>query len=150
MADGWASSCDFRIEGLEELERDLTKVVKRCPAQARETLKDLGNDFKKSAKKRAKADLKSHKRKEGQEKKAISKKWGSKVVDESVGMTALVYNSARHFHLVELGHQLIKNGQVVGFVEGKHIMKKTREQYENIVPERFEEMIDDILKGCNL
>ena len=29
-------------------------------------------------------------------------------------------------------------------------MEKTRQDYENIVPERFEEMVDDILKGCDL
>ena len=100
MAEGWASSCDFKLEGLEELEKDLMKAVKRCPQQARETLGDLGKEFKKSAKSKANAELKPHERAGEQKKKSISKKWGSKVVDNDIGMTALVYNSARHFHLV--------------------------------------------------
>ena len=29
-------------------------------------------------------------------------------------------------------------------------MEKTREEYREIVPERFEEMVDDILKGSGL
>jgi len=150
MAYGWASKCDFRIEGLEELERDLTKAIKRCPEQARETLSDLSKEFKKSAKKKANSELKSHERASNQKNKAIKRKWGSKVIDEGVGMTALIYNSARHFHLVENGHNLVRGGRVVGFVAGKHIMEKTRQDYSNVVPETFEKMVDNILKGCDL
>lgn len=150
MAYGWASECDFKLEGLEELERDLTKVIKRCPEQARETLSDLGKEFKKSAKNKANSELKAHERAADQKNKAIKRKWGSKVVDESVGMTALIYNSARHFHLIENGHNLVRGGKVVGFVAGKHIMERTRQEYANIVPERFEKMKDDILKRNNL
>ena len=67
-----------------------------------------------------------------------------------MGATALVYNSARHYHLIENGHNLVKGGQIIGFVPGKHIMEKTRNEYENIVPQRFEQMVDDILKGSDL
>lgn len=66
------------------------------------------------------------------------------------GITALVWNSARHFHLIENGHNLVRGGRIVGFVPGKHIMEKTRNEYENIVPQRFEEMIDEILKEGDL
>lgn len=78
------------------------------------------------------------------------RKWGTKVIEENVGATALVWNSARHFHLIENGHNLVRGGRIVGFVPGKHIMEKTRNEYENIVPQRFEEMIDEILKEGDL
>ena len=65
-------------------------------------------------------------------------------------MTALIWNSARHFHLIENGHNLVKNGQIIGFVPGKHIMEKTRNDYKDIVPEKFEEMLDDILRESDL
>ena len=58
--------------------------------------------------------------------------------------------SARHFHLIENGHNLVRGGRIVGFVPGKHIMEKTRNEYENIVPQRFEEMVDEILKEGDL
>ena len=145
MANDW----DFEMTGLNELEKDLTKAIKKCPEQAKETLDTLGKDFKKSAKARANRELKPHKRSEGKN-KAIKRKWGSKVVDENIGMTALIYNSARHFHLVENGHNIVRGGRVIGFVSGKHIMKKTRQEYSDIVPERFEKMVDNVLKGCDL
>lgn len=140
----------FEMDGLEELEKDLKTAVKKCPEEAKETLKKLGKDFRKSATKRANLVLKPSNRTEEEKKKAIRRKWDDKVLDEDIGMTSLIWNEARHFHLVEDGHNLVKNGKVIGFVPGKHIMKKTREEYKEIVPERFKKMVDDILRGSNL
>lgn len=140
----------FEIEGLEELQKDLEKAINKCPVQAAETLKGMAKDFKASAKKKANSELKTREREGDQKKKSIKRKWGSKVINENVGMTALVWNSARHFHLVENGHNIVRGGRIVGFVPGKHIMEKTRNDYKEKIPERFEEMIDDILKGSDL
>lgn len=86
----------------------------------------------------------------GRKKKAIGRKWGHKKVGDSVGMAVMVWNSARHFHLIEDGHNLVKNGKTIGFVPGKHIMEHTRNEYKDIVPQKFEEMVDDILKESDL
>lgn len=140
-------SFEFKMEGLDELEADLRKAVRKCPAYAEQTLKDTANDFKKSAKKRAKKEIKPHENPKPKTK--IEKKWGTALVGDNVGMTALVYNSARHFHLVDRGHNLVKNGKTIGFVPGKHIMEKTEREFKDKVPERFEKMIDEILKEEN-
>lgn len=145
-----ADTFEFSCEGLEELERDLEKVIKKCPAQAEATLKRLGRKFKKAAKERAEAELQSHERGEKEKKKAIREKWGLKVVDEDVGMVVLIWNSARHFHLIENGHQIVKDGKVVGFVRGYHIMEKTRADFQEIVPKQFQKMVKKILKENNL
>ena len=141
---------NFEIDGLEELEEDLKRAIQKAPAQAEETLSKLAKDFKKTAKKKAEAELKPHERKGDQQKKAIKRKWGHKLVDDNVGATALVWNSARHFHLIENGHNLVKGGRIIGFVAGKHIIERTKNEYEDIVPQRFQQMIDDILKECDL
>ena len=140
-----AGNFEFHLDGLEELEHDLEKAIRKAPAQAGETLSELAKEFKNSAKKKANAELKPHERDGEQKKKAIRRKWGHKLVDDNLGTTALVWNSARHFHLVENGHNIVRGGRVIGFVPGKHIMEKTQKDYENIVPERFEKMVDDIL-----
>ena len=145
-----ANSFEFSFEGLEEFQHDLEKAIRKAPAQAEETLVELAKEFKKSAKKRAKSETK-HTKREGDDKKwAIERKWGHKLVDDGLGAVVLVWNSAPHFHLVENGHQLVRGGQVIGFVPGKHIMEKTRNDYKDIVPERFEKMVDDILKESDL
>ncbi len=140
---------EFEIDGLEELERDLTKAVKKCPVQAEKTLLKLAKKFKKSAKELAETELQPHAREDGRQ-NAISEKWGHKKVGDNLGLAVLVYNSARHFHLIEDGHNLVKNGQTIGFVPGKHIMEKTRNEYKDIVPKEFEKMADDILKEGGL
>lgn len=145
-----ADSFEFSFEGLEEFQHDLEKAIRKAPAQAEETLIELAKEFKASAKKKANAELKPHDREGEQKKKAIKRKWGHKLVDDNLGATALVWNSARHFHLVENGHNLVRGGHIVGFVAGKHIMEKTRNDYKDIVPERFEKMVDDILKESDL
>lgn len=145
-----AAGFEFGIDGLEELQRDLEKAIRKCPVQTEETLKGLAKDFKASAKKKANAELKTHEREGSQKKKSIKRKWGTKILNENIGMTALVWNSARHFHLIENGHNVVRGGRVVGFVPGKHIMEKTRNDFQDTVPERFREMVDEILKESDL
>ena len=111
-----AAGMNFEISGLEELERDLTAAVRAAPEKAKETLRDISKDFKKSAKKRANSELKPHERAGSEKNKAIKRKFGSKVIEEGIGATALVWNSARHFHLIENGHNLVIGCRVVGFV----------------------------------
>ena len=140
----------FEISGREELERDLMRAIRKAPVQAEETLLDIAKDFKKSAKKRAGAELGKHERKKEKEKYAIKRKWGHKLVDRNIGATAVVWNSAPHFHLIEDGHNLVRAGRIVGFVPGRHIMEKTRNEYQEVVPERFRQMVDSILKEGGL
>lgn len=145
-----ASGIEFNFEGLEGLERDLMKAVEKAPEEAKETLKELGKEFKAYAKKKVNAAIKHVKRDAGGEKYAISKKWGSRLVGDRLGAAVMVWNSAPHFHLVEDGHVLVRGGRAAGFVEGKHLMEKAREDYRDVVPERFEKMIDNIFKEYGL
>ena len=145
-----AAGFEFEVEGLEELEKDLTEAIRKCPVQAEKTLLKLAKKFKKSAKQRAETELQPHEREGEQQGKAIRDKWGHKKVGDNLGMAVLVYNSARHFHLIEDGHNLVKNGKTIGFVPGKHIMEKTRNEYKDIVTKEFQKMTDDILKEGGL
>jgi len=141
---------EFEMQGLEGLEESLKKAIDKCPAEAEKTLKKVANRFKKSAKELAENELGHSEKKNRDESKALNAKWGTRLIGEKQGATALVFNSARHFHLIEDGHNLVKKGRTIGFVPGKHIMERTRNEYRNIVPEEFRKMADRILQESGL
>lgn len=136
----------FDIEGLEELERDLRNVIKEHPVEMKEELRGIAKDFKKTCMEKT-PDGKYHK---GDAKTKLLKKYGIRMVDEGMTQAALVFNSARHFHLVENGHELIIHGKRGKFVSGKHMMEETRDEYKDVVPERFEKITEKILERNNL
>lgn len=137
---------DFTMEGLDDLEKDLTEAIGEYPVTMKEGLKGIAKDFRKSVKERT-PDGSNHK---GDASTKLRRKFGIKMMDDGMASLALVYNSARHFHLVENGHDLVRGGQTVGYVPGKHMMEKTRKEYEDIVPERFRELCDETLRRHDL
>lgn len=137
---------DFNMEGMEELEKDLTEAVHKYPETMTLGLKKIAKDFKKSVKART-PDGSNHK---GDSSTKLINKFGTKTIKDGVTTAVLVYNSARHFHLVENGHNLVRDGEVVGFVPGQHMMEQTGKEYESIVPRRLEELCDKELRGHNL
>lgn len=136
---------EFEIDGLDELETDLKFATNEYPKEMRSGVRKIANDFKKSCKART-PDGKGDK----DASKKLRNKFGVKTKIEGDTTLALVYNSARHFHLVENGHNLVRGGQVVGWVPGKHMMEQTRNEYQDIIPERFEKIRDDIFRRHDL
>lgn len=146
MAGDKMAGFDFTMEGMEELERDLTEAMREYPATMREGLGELAKDFRKSVRARTPDGI-NHK---GDSSTKLRRKFGIKMMEDGMTSLALVYNSARHFHLVEDGHDLVRGGQTAGFVPGKHMMEQTRNEYEDIAPERFEKLCDDVLRRHEL
>ncbi len=146
MGGDITANFNFLMEGIDDLEKDLRDAIGEYPVTMKEGLKNIAKDFRKSVRART-PDGTSHK---GDASTKLRRKFGIKMVDDGVASAALVYNSARHFHLVENGHNLVRGGQTVGFVPGKHMMERTQNEYENIVPERFEELCDETLRRHDL
>lgn len=137
---------DFQMEGIEELENDIRKAIEECPRELKKGLNDIANEFRKAARKRT-PDYKHHK---GNPKLKLKRCYGKWAFVEEDKTGVLVYNSAPHFHLVERGHNLVRGDKIIGFVPGQHMMEKTKDEYEEIVPERFEKILDNILKERDL
>lgn len=58
-----------------------------------------------------------------------------------------VYGSSPHAHLIEYGHrQVTKDGKEVGFVEGKNVFEKAKNEFENEFNSDCQVFADDILK----
>lgn len=130
---------NLKITGLDEVENGISSLVKAVPVAANQGLMGIAREFRKSARARTPDSGKSHKAK-------LKKKYGIKTVDKSkTNVTVMVYNSAPHFHLVERGHELVIAGKNCGFVAGQHMFEKTVNEYERIMPNELEGIIDKAL-----
>jgi hypothetical protein len=133
------------MDGLEDLESDLKFAMQEYPTEMRKGLRKVANEFKKSCKERTPDGNTSKKPAE-----KLRRKFGVKTKKDGDQYIALVYNSAYHFHLVEYGHNLVRDGKVIGFVPGKHMMEQTRNEYRDVIPGRFEKICDEVLNNHNL
>ena len=167
----------FQINGIEELQDDIKKLLRQYPSETEQELEKLATDFQKDVNKKF-----PHGGKSGQT--PVAKKWKRyKLKDGLNGLTVGVslQNTAPHFHLVENGHkqivnkeryaalmsgQLIFSGQKnqnrrrsakskdmvqIGFVQGKHHCEKTRNEWNNgEFAARVEKHVDKLLKKHNL
>ena len=137
---------EFTIEGADELEKDMREALKKYPETMKTGLRDIAKDFRKSV--RAKTpDGNNHK---GDASTKLRRKFGIRMLEDGAATVALVYNSGRHFHLVENGHNLVRGGKVIGFVPGKHMMEKTQNEYESIYPDRLKKLTDEVLRRHDL
>ncbi|CAI3699786.1 conserved hypothetical protein [Clostridium neonatale] len=57
-----------------------------------------------------------------------------------------VYGGSPHAHLIEYGHRQIVDGKEVGFVEGKHVFEKAKNEFESEFNSDCEDFAEDILK----
>lgn len=135
---------ELDLSGLKELEEDISKVIKMYPDKADARLEKIGRNFKKSVKKITPDSGIAHKyklKKGYQSSKA--KGFGEETRVE-------ITTKSPHFHLVENGHELVKRNKKIGWVEGVHMMEKTRKEYEQVIPTEAGEMIDELLKDNKL
>ena len=56
---------------------------------------------------------------------------------------------APHTHLVENGHKLIRNGQVVGWVPGKHMYRNALNELADELERDAEKMLDELVGDFN-
>ncbi len=144
---------DFTIAGFDELQDDLLRAVKLYPDKAMETLEHEGREFKKRVREITRSVTKEY---TGNITKGfrISKAKG-------FGTEMYVEFSAEgkknpHFHLVENGHDAYAGGRKgykgkkVGFVPGKHMVKKATLEYREKLPEALEKMRDEILREVGM
>lgn len=132
---------NFKVDGIDELETDFKFMVNEYPKETRREVRKLAREFKISCIEKTPNGEDDNKA----DKKLINR-YGITVKIEGDNMVTFIHNAAPHFHLIELGHKLVKKSKVIGWVPGKFMMKKTRDEYDNKVPERLMLIRDKILK----
>ena len=75
----------------------------------------------------------------------------SAIVEENVSQAMEVARAVREsISLVENGHNLVRGGKTIGWVPGKHMMEQTRNEYQDVIPEKFEKLCDETLRRHDL
>ena len=135
-----ADDFEVKFEGLEDLQVRLEEVRARYPFKEEEILLKLGAVLKASAKDKTPT---------GKHKKHLKNQYKlSKVNYDKDGSNITMTNPSPLFHLIESGHRMVgKNGHVLGFVPGKHMVETALIELEQTLPGVVGAWLDDILGG---
>ena len=148
-------SSEVILTGLDELHEDLRKAMKRYPDKSIEVMEQTGKKFKSRVQQITREATYTH---TGNLIKGYKldpvRGYGSSVSVDFSG-------TAPHFHLIENGHNIVKQksrkgkvleggGQVIGFVPGRLIVHQAREEYKQQLPKIMEELLTELLKESDL
>lgn len=164
---------EITITGLEELNEDLKKLMNRYPDKAGDLLRKNAREFRKEYVHNVRAGAKKTTGK-GKALELLKNTKVYPVQGYGAGQYVEVGATSPHFHLFERGHQLYnafmkevvesgnyhpdknkkkgKNKTKIpnGRVEGRFIMQKSIDSYENKLPEVAKKLYDELLEEANL
>lgn len=73
--------------------------------------------------------------------------WKHHVVKRGDSFIILIYNQLEYASFVENGHRIVIGGQTVGWVEGKFMLKLTKDEMERIAPNMWKKEIEKEMGG---
>lgn len=136
----------LKVEGLEELRKNLENLVKKYPDRAGDLLHAEAIGLRKNVVNGMRQETNIS----AENKKSLGKIRNYKVSQvQGLGAYQYVELSAKspHFHLVEHGHVLkTHKKKTIGFVPGKHVMENEIKKYQEQVPAMTEAMIETLLR----
>lgn len=122
------AEANLEFKGLTEFQKDLLAVAQvKLPKESFKAMRRIGNRATTHVRRKSRALVK---KKTGNYHKAFKrgKVWkakGDKII-------VRVLNTSPHGHLIEYGHrQVTKDGQEVGFTQGKHVMEYGIKDFDN-------------------
>jgi hypothetical protein len=142
---------DFNIDGLVDLQQDLTKAIRLYPDMAEQRLRRITINFRKDVIEEEKKVIKND---DVRTKNKLTTTQGftiGKTRGYNENMEVDFSAKSKIFHLVENGHQITKGGQSKGWVKGNYVVKKMRIKYaEYVMPFEMDKLLTDITKACKL
>lgn len=135
----------MKIDGMEELQDTFENLVKKYPDKAGEMLRKDARQLRKEIVKEVKKAVKT----DDSSKRSLGKLSSYEIsAVKGLGTQQYVEVSAKspHFHLVEHGHNLVKDGVNIGFVPGRHMMDNAVKSHEENMADTVLVMLDDLLK----
>jgi len=141
MADDFS----LTFEGIEDLQTRFEEVRATYPYKEEEILLKLGRTLRSSSKDKTST---------GKNNKHIRNQYKlSKVNYDKDGSNITMTNTSPLFHLLEKGHKIVrggrlkKNGVVIGFVPGKHMVETAMIELEHVLPLMVGNWLDEVLGG---
>lgn len=130
------------IKGLDEFEKEIAQITKRYPDAVEKHVSSLARKLKKFVKEetpQGKEDKKANKKLINNYKVDPVKKSGKDYYAE-------FYSKSPHFHLVDRGHWLVKNGKRIRYVHGKNMLKKGVKKLDDMVVKDTERWIKKVTR----
>lgn len=140
----------FEFAELSDFTKDVIRIAEtEFPKELKSFLKGEANKQKKIMVKKAKSEVGTSKgsKKDWIPDKSYHRKIKSGKVYKYDGNDCVrAFNSSPHGHLIENGHRMVtKDGREVGFVQGKHIVKKSSEDFKDEFAKDVEDFAENIL-----
>lgn len=135
----------FRLDGLDDLAKDLTKASTLYPDETERAIKRMATRFCKDAKDNAPEAY-----------DFLAQKWWKKHFSHTANNSAMevnIVNASNVHHLVENGHEKwFMGNHIGGWVAGKHYTERTRQQWESSgkVAEELNKVCNSVFKKVNL
>lgn len=126
---------------LYDLDKEFDKILKQFPQARKELVNNAGEKMYKKVVANINAEVDQD---TGNLLEGVTKVNGS-----GGGYSAVKPNFkvAPHTHLIENGHKLVRNGQFVGWVQGKHMYRNALNELANELEQDAESMINKLVEG---
>jgi len=129
------------MDDFEKLDKMLDGIIKKIPDKKQELLESVGNLLSSQVKQNINSRVNDeHSRLTDDVKIMFGSKSGYVQVRPE-------YKRTHSNHLIENGHRIVKNGFVLGFVNGKHMYRDSAVQCEGEILKMAEKMVDEVIKN---
>lgn len=128
------------MNGFEELDKALGSLIKNFPKARRDLVEEVGDTLEQNVIRNIESSVNED---TGDLKRGVKKAVGS-----GGGYVAVKpdYSIAPHTHLIESGHKLIRGGNIIGWVPGRHMYRNAINSTANELENKADEMLDKLLK----
>ena len=155
---------DFEEQGLKELQDAIKQIADEFPFEMETALEQMVKKFKKAVIEKTPVGGEASKAREklkngkalSKKQRAVHRRASRHALDKSYKTEIEGYGESKqmnfwseapHFHLVERGHKKVnKKHHVTGFTPGVHMVERTCQEFEEILPGEAEKIIEKVTK----
>lgn len=138
----------MNLYGIKEFDERLETCQKRAPARIITYLEKEGKQIRTAYRKKLKQEAKSDPKKklnhlrDGMQVNDVDKQQDN----DYKNRLKMDYDISPHYHLVEYGHNVVRNEKIFGRVKGKYYFKRTILDMEKKIEKQRHKLTDELYK----